>query len=93
MNTLPVHRLREVHVSGITRDADGLWRDHHPLTPDDWRGVEWAMGRIRSGDWPRPEIIAFEYGGIGPGYEERTDAGVLAEQVPRLRALVQGLTS
>jgi uncharacterized protein (UPF0276 family) len=82
--SLPVDRLAEMHVSGTRLCEDGFWRDHHPMGDHDWRLAEWAFERIRGGDWPAPRIIAFEYGGIGPGFEERTDEQVLRAQVPRL---------
>lgn len=81
---LPVERMRELHVTGLQEDGAGLWQDHHPMTEEDWRSMEWAMDRIRRGDWPMPWAVAFEYGGVGPVYASRTNEAVLAEQVPRL---------
>ena len=89
--SLPVERLSEMHFSGTRLCEDGLWRDHHPMSDDDWRLAEWALGRIHGGAWPAPRIIAFEYGGIGPGFEERTDEQVLRAQVPRLASRLQEL--
>jgi uncharacterized protein len=89
--SLPVDRLCEMHLSGTRLCEDGLWRDHHPMSDDDWRLADWALGRIISGDWPAPSIITFEYGGIGPGFEERTDERVLRAQVPQLARRLQEL--
>jgi uncharacterized protein (UPF0276 family) len=89
--SLPLDRLCEMHISGTRLGEDGLWHDHHPMTDEDWRLAEWAFGRITRGEWPAPAIIAFEYGGIGPGYEERTDEQVLRAQVPRLARRLQEL--
>jgi hypothetical protein len=89
--SLPVERLCEMHLSGTRLCEDGLWRDHHPMSDDDWRLAEWALGRIARGEWPAPHIIAFEYGGIGPGYDARTDEQVLRAQVPQLAARLQEL--
>jgi hypothetical protein len=89
--SLPVDRLSEMHLSGTRLCEDGLWLDHHPLRDEDWRLIEWALARIVSGEWPAPQIIAFEYGGIGPGYEARTNEQVLRTQVPQLASHLQEL--
>jgi hypothetical protein len=88
LNALPTHRLRELHVSG-TRVVDGWYRDHMPLDAEDWNAVRWALRRIGEGGWARPDVVACEYGGLGPRFSWRTSPGVLAEQIPRLRALVR----
>jgi uncharacterized protein (UPF0276 family) len=89
--SLPLERLCEMHLSGTRLCEDGLWRDHHPMGEHDWRLAEWAFGHIARGEWPAPDIIAFEYGGIGPGFEERTDERMLREQVPQLARRLQEL--
>jgi len=86
---LPVGRLRELHLTGIRLGEDGLEHDHYPLTDDDWQWAAWALDRIRTGEWPTPRIIAFEYGGMGPAYRGRSDPTVLAHQVPRLLSLTR----
>jgi uncharacterized protein (UPF0276 family) len=87
LSQLPLERLRELHVTGLA-EVDGVLVDHEPLTEQDWADVEWAMERIRRGDWPKPWMVALEYGGVGGPYLHRSDARVIAEQVPRLRDLV-----
>jgi len=89
LSALPVDRMREMHVSGILRDHRDLWQDHNPMTDHDWRTLEWVLERIRQGDWPAPEIVTFEYGGFGKGYEVPNSAQVLAEQVPRLHDCIR----
>lgn len=88
VSRLPVGNLRELHVSGVGRVGDGL-KDHMPLGPDDWGMTGWVIDRIQDGRWKRPWTVAFEYGGIGSMFEWRSDAAVLAEQVPRLRELLK----
>jgi len=66
----------------------GRWIDHLPMTDDDWIFFDWALGRIREGAWREPEIIAFEYGGVGPEFGALTVPEILAEQVPRLYEMV-----
>jgi hypothetical protein len=90
VDALPTHALRELHVSGV-RPVDGRLRDHLPLTEDDVASLRAALARVRAGAWPAPETVAFEYGGVGPVFEWRTDPDVLAEQVPLLRELVGSL--
>ena len=60
------------------------------MTDKDWEFFAWAMEQVHSGAWGQPWIVTFEYGGVSPLYEAVTKMGVLAEQVPRLYALVKG---
>ncbi len=83
---LPVARLRELHVTGA-QPHEGRLRDSMAMGQEDWALVEWAMKRIGDGQWGKPWVTAFEYGGVGPGFEWRSEASVIAEQVPRLRKL------
>jgi uncharacterized protein (UPF0276 family) len=66
--------------------------DHLPLTGEDWAFFTWAIEQIRAGRWRRPELITFEYGGVGSIFEAVGSVTVLAEQVPRLYALVKNGT-
>lgn len=87
LERLPLRQLRELHVTGV-RTVDGRSQDHLSLTDADWRLFDQALDAIRSGRWGRPWTVAFEYGGVGPAFRWRSDADVLAEQVPRLAAAV-----
>jgi uncharacterized protein (UPF0276 family) len=90
--SLPVDRLRELHVSGLLRGEDGGVRDEHmALDADDWALLGWCLDHIRWGRWARPWLLAMEYGGIGPRADWRSDPAVLAAQLPRLRALIRDL--
>jgi uncharacterized protein len=88
---LPVERVREIHVAGIERRADGLWYDHVPMGDEGWALVEWAVDQIRTGRWPRPWVMTLEYGGVGPGFEEHTDPDAILEQTPRLHDLARSI--
>jgi hypothetical protein len=91
MSSLPINRLREIHVSGLLSDGVGGVRDEHmPLAADDWALLEWWLEQIRCGCWEQPWVLALEYGGIGPRAVGRSETAVLAEPLPRLRALIQG---
>jgi uncharacterized protein (UPF0276 family) len=112
INKLPLHRLRELHVSGIQpfteywigmlRDADitnidfakfvNQPIDHLPMVQQDWLFFQWALDQIIEGIWQEPEIIAFEYSGIGKGFfQATTNSEVLKSQVPRLYDLVHAI--
>ncbi|MFQ5401037.1 MAG: DUF692 family multinuclear iron-containing protein [Anaerolineae bacterium] len=64
--------------------------DHLPFTEDDWTFMTWALGEVHAGRWGRPWVVAFEYGGVGGVFAAATDRAALAEQLPQLKALVQG---
>ena len=83
ISRLPLHRLAELHITGICEYA-GFPTDHFELQPQDWAAVAWAADQINAGAWHRPEIVAFEYGGIGDVFCWRTEPSVLKEQVPLL---------
>jgi hypothetical protein len=87
---LPTDRLLEVHVSGVLVQPDGTWVDHHPMTEADWDLLRWALENIARGEWARPWVLSFEYGGVGKPFAYRSDAAVLAKQLPRLDEMVQG---
>jgi hypothetical protein len=87
IQALPVQRLRELHITGVGLH-EGDWVDHMEMQPDDWELLDWALDRIRSGEWAQPAIAAFEYGGVGTPFQWRSDRRVLAEQVPLLKNLI-----
>lgn len=93
MNALPVDALRELHVVGIRPNARAMGRrdDHFAMTADDWLLAEWAVERIREGDWRVPEILAFEYGGVGERFAWRSELEVVAAQTPRLLRLARSV--
>ena len=92
LDSLPVHALEELHVSGIHLLEGGL-KDHLPLTEDDWQYLSGVIGRIKAGAWPSPRQLAFEYGGIGPVFSWRSEPSVLREQLPRLAEMVASAAS
>lgn len=85
---LSLDRLAELHVTGLGWDGDGRRRDHMPMTGDDWRLLEWALGEIAADRWRRPWALALEYGGVGPVFEWRSEEETLARDLPRLAALL-----
>ena len=93
INALPLHALCELHIVGILPETDeyGVRVDHFPMTAADWQLAEWVVAQIRAGHWPEPETLAFEYGGVGPLFEWRSRADVIAEQAPRLYQLAKSV--
>jgi uncharacterized protein (UPF0276 family) len=90
LSSLPVHKLRELHFTGLHR-IDGLLQDHLSVRDQDWQAMAWVLERIRQGDWAAPWMLAFEYGGVGGWFEDRTDPQVIAAQVPRLYEMVKSV--
>jgi hypothetical protein len=81
--------LRNAGLSdAVIAQFAGRWQDHLPLTDADWAFTAWSLGQIADGRWGMPGIIALEYGGVGPLWEAFTDPAILAEQMPRLAAMV-----
>jgi uncharacterized protein (UPF0276 family) len=85
---LPVEALRELHVTGVGHDGQ-RWRDHMEMTEPDFALAEWVAEQIRVGRFAAPWVMALEYGGVGPSFEWRSDARIMAEQVPRLYRLTR----
>lgn len=86
--SLPVERLRELHLTGLGMH-EGVLTDHLPLTDADWAFTQWALDEVKASRWGRPEVVASEYGGEGPPFAWRTDERVIAEQTPRLYEMAQ----
>lgn len=85
----PLHRLRELHITGLGKDADGRTRESMPMRDTDWHLFAWALDEIADGSWPRPWVIALEYGGVGPHFEWRTDIDALEGQLSHCVTLLQ----
>jgi len=84
---MPLDRLVEIHTTGIKMYA-GILTDHFELQQGDWEVLDWALTEIRSGHWRKPQLVAFEYGGVGDVFVWRTDINVLRTQIPRLYEMV-----
>lgn len=84
---LPLDRLVELHVTGVKHHS-GILTDHFEMQKDDWTLFEWALGEIRAGKWREPEIVGFEYGGVGDVFVWRTDYDHLKNQVPLLYKMI-----
>ena len=88
--SLPVHRLKELHFTGV-HSLDGWLQDHLPALDADWQALDWVLERVRLGEWPRPWLLAFEYSGIGEKFGWRSNGQVIESQCRRLYNLVNPL--
>jgi hypothetical protein len=94
LNALPVDRLRELHVTGIGTWTTGIRGDHQPLQDSDWQRLDWCVQQMQAGTWRVPDVVAFEYGGIGKLKELcGSDREAIAQQVPRLYATAHGMVA
>ncbi|MFZ3071329.1 MAG: DUF692 family multinuclear iron-containing protein [Anaerolineaceae bacterium] len=91
IHQLPVERLAELHITGI-RPYRSYLTDHFEMRSEDWEAAGWAAEQIASHAWREPEIVAFEYGGIGDVFGWRSEEWVLKEQIPRLNGMFSGGT-
>jgi uncharacterized protein (UPF0276 family) len=85
LDQLPVERLREMHFTGV-KDVSGRLTDHLEPQEADWQALEGVMTRIHSGEW----LLAFEYGGVGEKFAQRSRPDVIAASLPRLWGMVKG---
>lgn len=92
IESLPIDRIGELHMSGVRR-INGLLEDHMGMSDACWEYVDWAIDRMRDAHWNTPDICAFEYGGIGPIFKDRSEATVLAAQVPVLLQKIRSLNT
>ena len=89
LGQLPAERLREMHFTGV-QDVNGRLTDHLEPQEADWQALAWVMERIRGGEWPAPWLLAFEYGGTGEKFAQRSDPAVIEACLPRLWEMVKG---
>ncbi len=87
ISALPVDRLRELHFNGLNW-VNGNLKHHLPALRYDWQALSWALKHIRSGEWAPPWLLAFEYGGVGDKYKERSEPTVISEQIPRIFEMI-----
>lgn len=90
VDRLPLHRLTELHITGIL-DIDGELTDHLHMSDPDWERLAGVLARIAAGRARHPWIAAFEYGGISPKFEWRTDPARMRVDVPRMVQMVRAV--
>lgn len=88
ISKLPMAHLKELHITGIQADQSGRLRDSMPMTNQDWELTARVIQLIKNGEYPAPWVAAFEYGGVGPKFEWRSQEEVLTKQIPLLYDLL-----
>jgi uncharacterized protein (UPF0276 family) len=74
--SLPLERVREIHVSGPRQSENGFYDAHQPLHEEDYQLLAWCLARTE------PEMITLEY--------FREDGPALEEMLVRLWAMIGG---
>lgn len=90
IQSLPCDRIRELHFTGVQRLGDWL-QDHLPAQESDWSLLDWVLERIRSSEWPKPWLLAFEYGGVGERFSWRSSALEIEQQGQRLYSKINAI--
>ena len=94
-----IQRFEGRWIELLSAVEDRIWKperligklmDHLPMTESDWRDYHWAMECIRAGEWGRPWVVAYEYGGVGGFWNVLCDREVYLRDLPALRAAIQG---
>jgi uncharacterized protein (UPF0276 family) len=90
ISNLPIHRLKEIHFTGL-HQINGKLVDHLPILDQDWPILDWVLAEIKTGKFSQPWLFVYEYGGVGEKYANRCDPEAIAVQVPRLYELVHNI--
>jgi uncharacterized protein (UPF0276 family) len=88
IQALPLRHVKELHVTGIRASGKPAY-DSMPMEADDWEAVELVYRLMQAGQCQTPWVTALEYGGIGPIFEWRSDAAIIAEQMNELIRLAR----
>ncbi len=90
LSRMPGDKIRELHITGIVYDDEQQrWHDHFQLSENDWALAEYTFDQIRNNTWTQPEVVAFEYGGVGDKFAWRSETAVIAHDAPRIYNLMQ----
>jgi uncharacterized protein len=76
---------------GLAAHQAGKRIDHLPMEADDWPDFTALLAGIEQGQYAEPGMISFEYGGVGPFWDQVTNREVYLTQVPRMAALIKGV--
>jgi uncharacterized protein (UPF0276 family) len=92
LDALPTAHLRELHITGTQAipqqdSSEDIYHDHFAMRDDDWTSAEYALDRIKTGDWGTPWIVALEYGGVGNMFAWRSEEDVIERDLGRLQEL------
>jgi uncharacterized protein len=73
---------------GMAANQTGKRIDHLPMEAGDWPELSWLLDGIGTGRFSEPWIISFEYGGVGPFWDQVTNRDVYLTQLPRMAGLI-----
>ena len=88
IQALPLRHVKELHVTGIRASGKPAY-DSMPMEADDWEAVRLVYRLMQAGQCQTPWVTALEYGGIGPIFEWRSDADLIAGQLNELIRLAR----
>lgn len=82
INSLPIHLIEEVHITGPIIIGNELRDKHQEINEEGYSLLEHVLkyGNIKT--------ITLEYGGVGKSFEDRSDKDVLKRQLIRLREVL-----
>ena len=82
--SLPLHAVKELHISGPRMSDAGLHDAHDTMRDEDYDILEWIL------ELTEPGFITLEYGGTDPefGIDESTIRENLQPQLARLRRMI-----
>ena len=84
-----LQKLEELGIhESFYHNYKGRLVDHLPFTARDWDYLGWCLDQIHEGQWHAPDVVAFEFGGIGGFWEKIADRKTIHDQVNRLYAAV-----
>jgi uncharacterized protein (UPF0276 family) len=92
IQTITMSTILALHNSDLDNDTIAQFEekylhqrlDHLPMTPDDWKFWEWAMGEVRRGVWGTPWCVGYEVGGVGALWEYVANIAEFEVQISRL---------
>lgn len=83
LKRLPLHLVREIHVSGPRKRDSGYYDIHQNMREEDFEFLEAVLSLTN------PRIVTLEYGGEGEDYKDSSDTQLLEIQLTRLASLLE----
>lgn len=83
LKRLPLHLVKEIHVSGPRKTDSGYYDVHQNMREEDFEFLESVLSLTN------PCIVTLEYGGEGEDYKDSSDIKLLQSQLTRLARLLE----
>jgi len=89
MHTTGIELITEKHLQKLAEldihdsfyhNYLGRLVDHLPFTARDWDYLGWCLDQIHEGHWHAPDVVAFEFGGVGGFWEKIADRKTIHER-------------